>query len=244
MFATMSEVPAMPVPGRKPKVGPVRHRHAPTYDTTEVPNTPFTGGPSLPRQRHRPLVGEPPEPPRPLRSSGRALWDRTWRSAGADFDAPDRLLLLAEQTDERTDLRALGSDDWRVRVALRQLDAQLLPGVTALEREVALRFPRRWPSATRRWWAAVSTLPHAVLWNDADWAFALDTAALVAALHEGDRAVAKEVRAREAILGVTADARRALRIRYTDDTGPTVEDSPNVRAMAAYKAMVAGDGAN
>jgi hypothetical protein len=230
----------MPVPGRRPKVGPVRHYNPPTYDTTEVPDVPFAGGPSLPRLRHRPLVGDPPAPPRPLRASGRALWDRTWRSAGADFDAPDRLLLLAEQTDERVALKALDPGDWRVRVALRQLDAQLVPGVTALERDVALRFPRRWPSATRRWWAAVSTLPHAVLWNEADWAFALDTAALVAALHEGDRAVAKEVRAREAIIGTTADARRALRIRYTDPTGAPVEDSPAVTAMASYRAAVAG----
>jgi hypothetical protein len=97
-----------------------------------------------------------------------------------------------------------------------------------------------WPSATRRWWSAVSSMPHAVLWCDSDWQFALDTARIVAAFHAGSYRLAAEVRLREAIMGTTVDARRNLRIRYVD---PPVEDeggaaSPNVTAMAQYRASV------
>lgn len=42
----------MPVTGAKPKPdGQKRHRVKPVYDWVEVPNTPFAGGPKLPRQQ-------------------------------------------------------------------------------------------------------------------------------------------------------------------------------------------------
>lgn len=71
---------------------------------------------------------------------------------------------------------------------------------------------RRWPTATRRWWAALSTMPHCVLWTESDWAYAFDTAELHARFVEGGDSA--QVRMREKVLGTTVDARRDLRIRY------------------------------
>jgi hypothetical protein len=87
--------------------------------------------------------------------------------------------------------------------------------------------PRKggWPAATKRWWATVSRMPHCTLWSDADWQFALDTALIAAAFHEGDVRTATELRQREKILGTTVDARRDLRIRYVD-VGDAVQVEP------------------
>lgn len=93
-----------------------------------------------------------------------------------------------------------------------------------------------WPARTRAWWATVSTMPHCVLWKPSDWEFALDTAAVAAAFHGGDLKVAAELRARDKILGTTADARRDLRIRYVDAV--VEESSANVTAIDEYRGMV------
>lgn len=71
-----------------------------------------------------------------------------------------------------------------------------------------------WPTATKKWWVVVSTMPHCTLWSDSDWNFALDTALLAAELHTGNVRVATELRNRERVLGTTVDYRRDLRIRY------------------------------
>jgi len=74
---------------------------------------------------------EPPEPPRPLGVEGLKLWTRiweqgrTWISSKSDLEM---VTLLCESMDERSQLRYLvikGTGDWRDRVALRSLDAQL-----------------------------------------------------------------------------------------------------------------------
>lgn len=70
------------------------------------------------------------------------------------------------------------------------------------------------PPATKRWWQAVSTMPHCALWTDADWSFALDTALIAAQFHTGDLKLGTELRNRERVLGTTVDFRRDLRIRY------------------------------
>lgn len=70
----------------------------------------------------------------------------------------------------------------------------------------------KWPARTQKWWAIVSAMPHCVLWTDADWQFALDTAECHARFVEGGSGA--ELRQREKIIGTTADARRDLRIRY------------------------------
>lgn len=69
---------------------------------------------------------------------------------------------------------------------------------------------------TRQWWDAVTSMPHCRLWIESDWAFALDTAMVHAASVYGSVTAASELRQREKILGTTVDARRDLRIRYTE----------------------------
>ena len=93
-----------------------------------------------------------------------------------------------------------------------------------------------WPKSTRRWWQVVSAMPHCVLWDDGDWQFALDTAVIAAAFHDGDMRVTTELRQREKILGTTLDARRDLRIRYVDP--PAEEERQGVTAIEAYKARL------
>jgi len=76
---------------------------------------------------------------------------------------------------------------------------------------------QEWPAATREWWKAVSSMPHCTLWGPGDWQFALDSAFVAAALHDGNLRQAAELRQREKVLGTTADARRDLRIRLVDE---------------------------
>jgi hypothetical protein len=131
----------MPAAGRKPNEGqPVRHRHKPTHEWTEVEAVPFEGAPKLPK--------------------------------------PD-------------------------------------PG-------------RSWPSATVRWWKAISRMPHCVLWDESDWIFALNTALVAAAFHGGDIKAATELRQREKVMGTTVDSRRDLRIRYIEPAADKAEDIPNI----------------
>jgi hypothetical protein len=101
--------------------------------------------------------------------------------------------------------------------------------------------PRNWPTPTRCWWDAISRMPHCVLWDQAEWQFAMDTALVVLAFHCGELRYGKEMRDREKILGNTADARRDLRIRYVDpSTGSESDpaDTASVTAMADYQRMV------
>lgn len=83
------------------------------------------------------------------------------------------------------------------------------------------RHEGRWPAATRRWWEVISRMPHCVLWTEADWQFALDTAEVHARWVEGN-SPASELRIRESRMGTTLDARRDLRIRYV--AGPAAEE--------------------
>ena len=85
-----------------------------------------------------------------------------------------------------------------------------------------------WPGATRRWYAAVSTMPHCKLWSPSDWVFVEHTARLVAAFDEGDYKQATEIRQREKKLGMTADDRRDLRIRYVDALPETSAEVTNL----------------
>lgn len=73
---------------------------------------------------------------------------------------------------------------------------------------------KSWPTRTKAWWKALSTMPHCIRWTDSDWSFAIDTAILAADFHDGVITAATELRQREKIMGTTADARRALRVRY------------------------------
>ena len=111
--------------------------------------------------------------------------------------------------------------------------------VDAVPFEGGPRLPKTQPSGlpwrawTKKWWAAVSTMPHCILWDEADWRFAIETAVVAAAFHDGNLKSATELRNREKVMGTTMDFRRDLRIRYVE---PTEEiSSPSVTAMADYK---------
>lgn len=84
-----------------------------------------------------PMAHETPEPPRPLGPEGRKLWDRIW-AAGSAWISPstdlDHVTILCETMDERTALRltVLRGSDWRDRVALRQIDHQLVTLLSSL----------------------------------------------------------------------------------------------------------------
>lgn len=230
----------MPVQGRKPRAnGQVRHRVKPVHDWTEVPSVAFEGGPELPEKPRGKDAPEAPEPPRPLGTQGRKLWDRTHRAAGGAPVDEEALLMLCEQTDERVTLRlkVIRDKDWRQRSALRSLDAQIAAGLAALGLQSARGVPERWPAETRRWWRAVSRMPHASLWTDSDWQYALDTACVAAAFHAGDARMAAELRQREKVLGTTQDARRDLRLRYVE---PEPEgEAAGVAVMDRYRKMAA-----
>lgn len=73
-----------------------------------------------------------------------------------------------------------------------------------------------WPARTKHWWEVISAMPHCVLWNEADWLYALDVAECHARFIEGTSGT--ELRIREKMLGNTMDARRDLRIRYVKPT--------------------------
>lgn len=71
-----------------------------------------------------------PTPPRPLGREGRALWRRIWaerRPWISPKDDLDHVTILCESVDERVALRVqvLRGGEWRDRVALRALDAQI-----------------------------------------------------------------------------------------------------------------------
>lgn len=81
---------------------------------------------------------------------------------------------------------------------------------------------------THAWWAAVSSMPHCVLWTDTDWAFAVATAVIADAALAGGVGAATELRNREKIMGTTLDFRRAIRVRYVD---------PKPRAVAKVASL-------
>ena len=84
-----------------------------------------------------PMAPQPPEPPRPLGPEGLKLWNRVWE-AGRSWISPssdiEHVLILCETMDERSQLRlnVLRGSDWRDRVALRSIDAQLASMLSAL----------------------------------------------------------------------------------------------------------------
>ncbi len=96
-----------------------------------------------------------------------------------------------------------------------------------------------WPKATKRWWQVISRMPHCVLWEEADWQFALDTAGVAAAFHGGDMKQATELRQREKVMGTTLDARRDLRIRYVEAVQE--EERPALVAIEAYRERLRED---
>lgn len=86
----------------------------------------------------------------------------------------------------------------------------------------------RVPVRTMRWWRVVTRMPHCILWDDADWEFAVATAWVHAAFVKqgGSPSYASELRQREKLLGLTWDARRDLRIKYVEAVDEGGENAP------------------
>ena len=78
------------------------------------------------------------------------------------------------------------------------------------------KLPGRMPAATKRWWSAISGMPHCVLWGESDWSFAIDTGLLHSRFVKGESSRAGELRMRERVMGTTVEARRDKRIRYVN----------------------------
>jgi len=78
-----------------------------------------------------PMSDEIPQPHRPLGADGMRMWNHVWsaaRSWVSAYSDAEHVLMLCETVDERQPLRTLvmsGNADWRDRVALRAIDAQI-----------------------------------------------------------------------------------------------------------------------
>lgn len=96
--------------------------------------------------------------------------------------------------------------------------------------------PQAWPSDTKRWYKAISTMPHAVMWTAGDWEQVFATAECHARFYEGWKGYnGSELRQREKLLGTTYDARRDLRIRYVDAIAPAPASGGNVTRLDDFR---------
>lgn len=96
---------------------------------------------------------------------------------------------------------------------------------------------KQWPEACKRKWAAWSTMPHCVLWSEAEWEFAFDAIEIAAAMvggldHEPGPQYSAELRNREKVMGTTLDYRRDIRVRYID---PPTEAPADVAVLDDYR---------
>lgn len=99
--------------------------------------------------------------------------------------------------------------------------------------DVGAQNSETWPPATLEWWRDVSTMPHCAVWTVADWRFAMDTAEIHARTMEAWRGYSGgELRQREKLMGVYADARRDLRIRYVE---PKAKPDPNATSAGVVQ---------
>lgn len=96
-----------------------------------------------------------------------------------------------------------------------------------------------WPDATREWYRAISTMPHAKLWTAAEWQFVQDSCEIHARTIEGWRGyTGPEIRAREKLLGMLADHRRDLRIRYVEPKSAGEQETPaDVARLDDYRSL-------
>lgn len=86
---------------------------------------------------------------------------------------------------------------------------------------------------TLDWWDTVTLLPHCILWTPGDWNFALTTAIVADAAYTGVASAWAELRRREDQMGVTAEARRKLRIRYVPAAATKPAAKPRGKAAAS-----------
>lgn len=95
-----------------------------------------------------------------------------------------------------------------------------------------------WPQATLDWWDDIRRMPHAALWDDTAWRFAMDCAEVHARTMEGWRGyTGAQYLAISKQLGVTADYRRDLRIKYVPakQKAPDGDLPDNVRRIDEFR---------
>jgi hypothetical protein len=75
-----------------------------------------------------------------------------------------------------------------------------------------------WSDRMEAKWAAWRSMPHARLWGEPDWQYALDTAELAASAFDESAKVGllAELRFREKVMGTTWSARQDMHIRYVE----------------------------
>lgn len=106
-------------------------------------------------------------------------------------------------------------------------------------RKRALPKGQPWAAQTKVWWAIVREMPHAALWSESDWLFAMDTAIFKNRFYLGEAGPGEmtEMRRREDLMAFSTEARRKARIRYV---APPPADAPpeqanNVRHIRATR---------
>jgi hypothetical protein len=106
---------------------------------------------------------------------------------------------------------------------------------------------KKWHPRVEQWWSKVRTMPHCVLWREPDWEFAIDLAYMkndywrLFEAGESTTSAATEIRRREDQLGVIAEARRKLLIRYVPvDTGEDVGLPPETEVYVEETGPSAG----
>lgn len=128
-------------------------------------------------------------------------------------------------TDGPTVFRGQAMTDWVEVENVPFEDAPELPERTPLaiiEDGVQMWINREWPKETLRKWRAWSQMPHCALWTESDWEYLFDCLEIDAAWKENTSRVGlgTELRTREQRLGITAEDRRNLRIRYVEPKAP------------------------
>lgn len=87
---------------------------------------------------------------------------------------------------------------------------------------------------TLRWWDTIKRMPHAKLWSEAQWMYAVMTAMVADKSACGTASADTELRNREKHLGVTMDQLRDLRIRYVP-VGEVREELAEVRSIDSVR---------
>ena len=86
-------------------------------------------------------------------------------------------------------------------------------------------------------WQAWRSMPHARLWGEADWQYALDTAELAASAFQKSAKVGllTELRFREKQMGTTWSARQDMHIRYVPPSDPDTPPAATVTRLEEYR---------
>lgn len=102
-------------------------------------------------------------------------------------------------------------------------DVPNIPYHDGRQRELGKKPTRaQWRDQVVEWWDLVRVMPHCKNWTETDWMFARQTAVqwqmVWLDMEDGkvQTTMLTEIRRREDVMGITAEARRKMRIRYVD----------------------------